>query len=80
LKINDYVKVIRTDEVGLIYNILEGKGSKVVFQVLNGSGVKGYFENELQVTEQPTKQKTKSHRSRWGTKGVEKVDGFRTPG
>ena len=69
MKINDYVKVIKTDEVGIIYNVLEGKASKVVFQVLNGSGVKRYFENELQVTEQPTKQKTKSHRSRWRTRG-----------
>ena len=64
VKINDYVKVIETDEVGIIYNVSESKGSKVVYQVLNSSVLKGYFENELQVAEQPTRQQTKSSQSR----------------
>ena len=53
MKINDYVKAIKTDKVGIIYNVSESKGSKVVYKVLNNSGMKGYFENELQATEQP---------------------------
>ncbi len=68
MKINDYVKVIKTDEVGIIYNVSESKGSRVVYQVLNSSVLKSYCENELQVTEQPTRQQTKSPQSRWGTK------------
>ena len=68
MKINDYVKAIKTDKVGIIYNVSESKGSKVVYKVLNNSGMKGYFENELQVTEQPNRQQTKRHQSRWGTK------------
>ena len=68
VKVNDYLKVIKTDEVSIIYNVSESKGSKVVYQVLNDSVMKGYFENELQATEQPTRQRTKSHQSRWGTK------------
>lgn len=53
MKINDYVRITKTGEVGIIYNVLESKGSEPVFQVLNDSGVKGYIENELEVTEQP---------------------------